>query len=484
MQLNNQSLLRQQCYIGGEWRDANSGETIDVTNPANGEVIASVPKMGASETEEAIAAAEQAQISWRKTLAKDRANILRRWFDLMMENQDDLAKLMTLEQGKPLAEAKGEIAYAASFLEWFGEQAKRINGETIPEHQGDKRLVVIKQPIGVCVAITPWNFPAAMITRKVGPALAAGCAVVVKPANQTPLSAFALCELAEQAGLPKGVMSCITGASSEIGQTMTSSDKVRHLSFTGSTEVGRQLMKQCSDQIMPVALELGGNAPFLVFDDADIDAAVEGAVASKYRNAGQTCVCSNRIYVQDGVYDEFADKLARAVAKMQVGSGLDDGVVQGPLINMEAVEKVEEHISDAVDKGASVKLGGERHELGGTFFQPTILTNVSADMKVASEETFGPLAPLFRFTEEEDAIRQANDTEFGLAAYFYSKDLARTWRVSEALEYGMVGINTGIISNEVAPFGGIKQSGIGREGSTHGIDEYLEMKYLCVGGIE
>lgn len=484
MKLSNKSLFRQKCYIDGKWCDANSGETIDVTNPANGEVIANVPRMGKDETNDALAAAEKAQKSWRKMLAKDRANILRRWFELMMENQDDLGRLMTLEQGKPLAESKGEIAYAASFIEWFGEQAKRINGQTIPEHQSDKRIVVIKQPIGVCVAITPWNFPAAMITRKVGPALAAGCAVVVKPATQTPLSAFALCELAEQAGVPAGVLNILTGSSSEIGEAMTSSDKVRHLSFTGSTEVGRQLMKQCSDSIIPVALELGGNAPFLVFNDADVDAAVEGAIASKYRNAGQTCVCSNRIYVQSGVYDEFADKLAKAVADMRVGSGLDDGVSQGPLIDMNAVEKVEEHIADALDKGAELKLGGARHELGGSFFQPTILTNVSADMRVAREETFGPLAPLFRFEKEEEAVSQANDTEFGLAAYFYTRDLARSWRVSEALEYGMVGVNTGIISNEVAPFGGIKQSGIGREGSELGIEEYLETKYLCIGGID
>jgi succinate-semialdehyde dehydrogenase/glutarate-semialdehyde dehydrogenase len=484
MQLNNQALFRQQCYINGKWCDAKNGTTIEVSNPANGEVIATIPKMGATETREAIAAAEVAQIKWRNMLAKDRAVILRRWFELMIENQEDLAQLMTLEQGKPLAESRGEIVYAASFLEWFAEQGKRVAGETIPQHQADKRLVVIKQPVGVCVAITPWNFPSAMITRKVGPALAAGCAVVVKPATQTPLSAFALCELAEQAGLPAGVMSVLTGASSEIGSEMTSNPTVRHLSFTGSTEVGSQLMKQCSDSITKVALELGGNAPFIVFDDADIDAAVQGAIMSKYRNAGQTCVCSNRLYVQDGVYDEFAAKLAKAVGDMQVGSGFDDGIVQGPLIDMAAVEKVEEHISDAVSKGASLALGGERHALGGSFFQPTILTNVTPEMKVAREETFGPLAPLFRFTEESDVIQQANDTEFGLAAYFYSRDLARTWRVSEALEYGMVGINTGIISNEVAPFGGIKQSGIGREGSTHGIEEYLEMKYLCIGGIE
>ncbi len=481
--LNNQALYRTQCYINGQWRDAKDGAQVDVTNPANGDVIASVPKMGAEETKEAIDAAKAAQVKWRNMLAKERAVILRRWFDLMMENQSDLATLMTLEQGKPMAESMGEIAYAASFLEWFAEEAKRVNGETIPQHQADKRLVVIKQPVGVCVAITPWNFPSAMITRKVGPALAAGCAVVVKPATQTPLSAFALCELAEQAGVPAGVISVITGASGAIGGEMTSHPDVRHLSFTGSTEVGRLLMKQCSDSIIKVALELGGNAPFIVFDDADIDAAVEGAIMSKYRNAGQTCVCSNRIYVHDAVYDEFSDKLSKAVGAMKVGDGQEDGVVQGPLIDMAAVEKVEDHIADAVEKGAEVKLGGHRHSLGSTFFEPTILTNVTSSMKVATEETFGPLAPLFRFTDEEDVIQQANATEFGLAAYFYSRDLARTWRVSEGLEYGMVGINTGIISNEIAPFGGIKQSGIGREGSQHGIEEYLEMKYLCVGGI-
>ncbi|MBX2869232.1 MAG: NADP-dependent succinate-semialdehyde dehydrogenase [Acidiferrobacterales bacterium] len=483
MTLNNQALYRTQCYINGQWRDAKDGAQVDVTNPANGDVIASVPKMGAEETKEAIDAAKAAQVKWRNMLAKERAVILRRWFDLMMENQSDLATLMTLEQGKPMAESMGEIAYAASFLEWFAEEAKRVNGETIPQHQADKRLVVIKQPVGVCVAITPWNFPSAMITRKVGPALAAGCAVVVKPATQTPLSAFALCELAEQAGVPAGVISVITGASGAIGGEMTSHPDVRHLSFTGSTEVGRLLMKQCSDSIIKVALELGGNAPFIVFDDADIDAAVEGAIMSKYRNAGQTCVCSNRIYVHDAVYDEFSDKLSKAVGAMKVGDGQEDGVVQGPLIDMAAVEKVEDHIADAVEKGAEVKLGGHRHSLGSTFFEPTILTNVTSSMKVATEETFGPLAPLFRFTDEEDVIQQANATEFGLAAYFYSRDLARTWRVSEGLEYGMVGINTGIISNEIAPFGGIKQSGIGREGSQHGIEEYLEMKYLCVGGI-
>jgi len=481
--LSDSRLLREQCYINGQWCDANSGKTVDVTNPANGEVIAKVPFMGAEETREAISAAEVAQVKWRRMLAKERADILRKWYELMIANADDLAALMTMEQGKPLAEARGEVVYSASFIDWFAHEARRVSGETIPQHQGDKRLVVIKQPIGVCVAITPWNFPSAMITRKVGPALAAGCAVVVKPATQTPLSALALCELAERAGLPEGLLSVVTGSSAEIGGEMTSNPTVRHLSFTGSTEVGRLLMRQCSDSIMKVALELGGNAPFIVFDDADIDAAVEGAIISKYRNAGQTCVCANRIYVQDAVYDEFAAKLAHEVSNMKVGDGSQEGVVQGPLIDMSAVEKVEEHIEDAVSNGAKVVIGGSRHELGGTFFQPTLLTGVTSSMKVAREETFGPLAPLFRFKEEAEVIELANDTEFGLASYFYSKDLARVWRVSEELEYGMVGINTGLISTEVAPFGGVKQSGLGREGSTHGIEEYLEMKYLCMGGI-
>jgi len=483
MKLNNQSLYRQQCYINGQWVDAVSQEKIDVTNPADGSVIATIPKMGTEETREAIGFAHQAQVKWRSLLAKERAAILRRWYELMLENQEDLALLMTLEQGKPLAEARGEIAYAASFLEWFSEEAKRVYGETIPQHQSDKRLVVIKQPIGVCVAITPWNFPSAMITRKAGPAMAAGCAVVVKPATQTPLSALALCELAEQAGVPKGVFNVVTGSAREIGGEMTSNSLVRHLSFTGSTEVGRLLMKQCSDSIIKVALELGGNAPFIVFDDADLDAAIEGAMMSKYRNGGQTCVCSNRIYVQDSIYDEFAAKLTDAVAKMQVGSGLEDDVVQGPLIDMAAVEKIEEHVADAIEKGAELVIGGSRHELGGSYFQPTILANVTAEMKVAREETFGPLAPLFRFDDEQSVIEMANDTEFGLASYFYSRDLARVWRVAEALDYGMVGINTGIISTAEVPFGGVKQSGIGREGSRHGIDEYLEMKYLCIGGV-
>ena len=483
MNLNDTGLFHEQCYINGQFRGANSGQTIDVTNPANGAVIARVPDMGIVETAEAIAAAEQAQKIWRNVLAKERSDILRRWHDLMIENQEDLARIMTLEQGKPLAEARGEILYSASFLDWFASEARRVSGETIPQHQPDKRIVVIKQPIGVCVAITPWNFPSAMITRKVGPALAAGCAVVVKPATQTPLSAFALCELAERAGLPAGLMNVITGSSSAIGGQMTSNPAVRHLSFTGSTEVGRLLMKQCSDSIIKVALELGGNAPFIVFDDADVDAAVEGAMISKYRNAGQTCVCANRIYVQAGVYDEFAEKLSVAVSQLQVGDGMRDGVTQGPLIDMNAVQKVEEHIADAVEHGAEVVVGGSRHELGGAWFQPTLLRNVTSDMKVSREETFGPLAPLFRFENEAEVVEMANNTEFGLASYFYSRDLARVWRVAEQLEYGMVGINTGLISTEVAPFGGVKQSGLGREGSSHGIEEYLEMKYLCIGGV-
>ena len=483
MKLHNQALYRQQCHINGKWMDADDGDTIDVTNPADGSVIGSVPAMGAPDTRKAIQHAYKAQASWRAMLAKERAAILRRWYELMLENQEDLALMMTLEQGKPLAESRGEIGYAASFLEWFAEEAKRVYGETIPTHQSDKRLLVIKQPVGVCVAITPWNFPSAMITRKAAPALAAGCTVVVKPATQTPLSAFALCELAQQAGLPDGVFNVITGRSEEIGREMTGNPLVRHLSFTGSTETGRVLMKQCADSIIKVALELGGNAPFIVFDDADLDAAVDGAIVSKYRNGGQTCVCSNRIYVQDGIYDEFAEKMIAAVSGMRVGDGREDGIVQGPLINQAAVEKVEEHIADALQKGAELALGGARHSLGGNYFQPTVLTGVSAGMKVAREETFGPLAPLFRFDHESSVIEMANDTEFGLASYFYSRDSARIWRVSEALEYGMVGINTGILSTAEVPFGGVKQSGIGREGSRYGMDEYLEMKYLCVGGI-
>lgn len=481
MQLNDHKLFRQQAFIQGEWRDANNQQTIDVTNPANGQLLGTVPKMGADETRAAIEAANQALPAWRALTAKERAVILRRWFDLMMANQDDLAKLMTLEQGKPLAEAKGEIAYAASFIEWFAEEGKRIYGDTIPGHQADKRLIVIKQPIGVTAAITPWNFPAAMITRKAGPALAAGCTMVLKPASQTPFSALALAELAQRAGIPAGVFNVVTGSASEVGNELTGNALVRKLSFTGSTEIGRQLMQQCAKDIKKVSLELGGNAPFIVFDDADLDKAVEGALASKFRNAGQTCVCANRLYVQDGVYDAFAEKLQAAVEKLTLGDGLAQGVTTGPLIDEKAVAKVKEHIEDALSKGARIITGGKPHDLGGNFFQPTILVNVPSSAKVAKEETFGPLAPLFRFKDEADVIAQANDTEFGLAAYFYARDLSRVFRVGEALEYGIVGINTGIISNEVAPFGGIKASGLGREGSKYGIEDYLEIKYMCIG---
>ncbi len=484
MQLKDQSLFRQQCYIDGQWVDANNNSTIDVTNPADNSVVGTIPKMGATETKRAIEAANAALPAWRALLAKERANKLRRWFELMLENQDDLAVLMTTEQGKPLAEAKGEIVYAASFIEWFAEEGKRIYGDTIPQHQSDKRIVVIKEPVGVCAAITPWNFPSAMITRKAAPALAAGCTMVVKPATATPYSALALCELAERAGIPKGVFSVVTGSSSAIGGEMTANPIVRKLTFTGSTDVGKKLMQQCAGTVKKMSMELGGNAPFIVFDDADIDSAVQGAMMSKYRNTGQTCVCANRLLVQDTVYDEFAEKLGKAVSEMKVGSGFDEGVTQGPLIDVAAIEKVEEHIADALAKGASVAVGGSRHELGGTFFQPTVLTGVTTDMKVANDETFGPVAPLFKFSSEQEAIQMANDTEFGLAAYFYCRDLGRVWRVSEALEYGIVGINTGIISNEVAPFGGVKESGIGREGSKYGIDEFLEIKYLCMGDID
>jgi len=481
--LKDPSLLRQQCFIAGQWCDADGGATISVTNPATGETLGSVPKMGAAETRRAIEAANAAWPEWRKKPAKARAAILRKWNDLILANADDLAALMTAEQGKPLAESKGEITYAASFIEWFGEEAKRIAGETLASPWPDKRVVVTREPIGVSAAITPWNFPAAMITRKAGPALAAGCPMVVKPAELTPFSALALAVLAERAGVPAGVFSVITGASREIGGEMTSNPIVRKLSFTGSTAVGCLLMEQCAPTIKKLSLELGGNAPFIVFDDADLDAAVEGAIASKYRNAGQTCVCANRIYVQDGVYDSFASKLVEAVRKLKVGNGADDGVTQGPLIEEKAVVKVEEHIADAVGKGARLLLGGKRHDLGHSFFQPTVLADVNADMLVAREETFGPLAPLFRFKTDEEAVALANDTEFGLAAYFYSRDIGRIWRVAEGLESGMVGVNTGLISTEIAPFGGVKQSGLGREGSTHGIDDYLVIKYICMGGI-
>ena len=481
MQLNDPTLFRQQALINGRWRDASSKETLAVTNPANGQQLGSVPKMGAAETREAIDAAAGALPAWRALTAKERSAILRRWFELMMEHQDDLARLMTLEQGKPLAEAKGEISYAASFIEWFAEEGKRIYGDTIPGHQADKRLLVIKQPIGVTAAITPWNFPAAMITRKAGPALAAGCTMVLKPASQTPFSALALAELANRAGIPEGVFNVVTGSASEVGNELTGNPLVRKLSFTGSTEIGRQLMEQCAKDIKKVSLELGGNAPFIVFDDADLDKAVEGALASKFRNAGQTCVCANRLYVQDGVYDRFAEKLQQAVSKLQIGDGLQPNVTIGPLIDEKAIAKVQEHIADALGKGARIVTGGKVHELGGNFFQPTILVDVPGDAKVAKEETFGPLAPLFRFKDEADVIAQANDTEFGLAAYFYARDLSHVFRVGEALEYGIIGINTGLISTEVAPFGGVKSSGLGREGSKYGIEDYLEIKYMCIG---
>ena len=482
--LKDTTLLKSHGFIDGAWVDAKDKDTFPVENPASGETIAILPNMGADETREAIDAANAALPGWRALTGKERSAKLRRWFDLMMENQEDLARILTAEMGKPLAEARGEIAYGASFIEWFAEEAKRIYGDTIPGHQADKRIVVIKQPIGVVAAVTPWNFPNAMITRKIGPALAVGCTAVIKPAALTPLSALAIAELAERAGIPKGVVNVVVGRKSrEIGAEMCDNPIVRKLTFTGSTEVGRVLMRASADHIKKLSLELGGNAPFIVFDDADIDAAVEGAIISKYRNTGQTCVCANRLYVQDGVYDAFAEKLAAAVAKMKVGDGFEDGVVQGPLIDGAAVAKVEEHIADALSKGAKIATGGKRHDLGGTFFEPTILTGVTKDMEVAREETFGPVAPLFRFTDEDDVIRQANDTEFGLASYFYARDVARVWRVAEALEYGMVGINTGLISTEVAPFGGVKESGLGREGSKYGVDEYLEMKYLCFAGI-
>ncbi len=483
MQLKDGKLFREQCYVEGAWKDADSKATVPVTNPATGGTIGTIPKMGAAETRRAIEAADRALPAWRAKTAKERSAILRKWFELMMANQDDLGLIMTTEQGKPLPEAKGEIAYAASFIEWFAEEAKRVYGDVIPTVWPDRRLVVIKQPVGVCGAITPWNFPAAMITRKAGPALAAGCTIVIKPATQTPFSAFAMAELAERAGVPKGVFNVISGSAKEIGGELTANPIVRKITFTGSTEVGRVLMAQSAETIKKVSLELGGNAPFLVFDDADLDAAVEGAMISKYRNAGQTCVCANRILVQDQVYDAFADKLAAKVKALKVGPGTEAGVTIGPLIDQNAVAKVEEHISDAVAKGAKVVAGGKKHALGGLFFEPTLLTEVHTGMKVTKEETFGPVAPLFRFKTEADGIAMANDTEFGLAAYFYARDIGRIWRVGEGIESGMVGINTGLLSNEVAPFGGVKQSGIGREGSKYGIEEFLEVKYLCMGGV-
>jgi succinate-semialdehyde dehydrogenase/glutarate-semialdehyde dehydrogenase len=483
LNLKDPSLLRQQAYIDGQWCDAVEGNMITVHNPATGEQIGTVPRMGAQETRRAIEAASAAWPAWRKKSAKERGAILRQWNDLMLENADDLALIMTAEQGKPLAESKGEIGYAAAFLEWFAEEGKRVAGDTLASPWPDRRIVVTKEPVGVCAAITPWNFPAAMITRKAGPALAAGCPMVVKPAELTPFSALALAVLAERAGVPKGVFSVVTGDSRAIGGEMTSNPAVRKLSFTGSTAVGRLLMEQCAGTVKKLSLELGGNAAFVVFDDADIDAAVEGAIASKYRNAGQTCVCANRLYVQDGVYEQFAEKLVAAVAKLKVGNGAEAGVNQGPLIEEKAVQKVEQHIADALSKGARLVTGGHRHELGHGFFQPTVLADVTAKMLVAREETFGPLAPLFRFKTEEEVIALVNDTEFGLASYFYSRDIGRVWRVAEAIETGMVGVNTGLISTEVAPFGGVKQSGLGREGSRYGMDEYLVVKYICMGGI-
>jgi succinate-semialdehyde dehydrogenase/glutarate-semialdehyde dehydrogenase len=483
MQLTDPSLLRQHGFIHGEWRSARSGATIAIRNPANGTIVGEVPVMGATETREAIDAAAKAMPGWAKRTAKERAAVLRRFADLMLANADDLAIIMTSEQGKPLAEAKGEVAYAASFLEWFAEEGKRVYGDVIPTFRADARLLVLRQPVGVAAAITPWNFPAAMITRKLGPALAAGCSFVSKPAPQTPFSALALAELGSRAGLPPGVFNVITGDAEQIGGELTSNPLVRKLSFTGSTAVGKKLIAACAGTVKKVSMELGGNAPFIVFDDADLDAAVQGLMASKYRNTGQTCVCANRIYVQDGVYEAFAAKLAVAVAALRVGDGLAAPTDQGPLIDERALAKVQAHVADAVARGARIAAGGKPHALGGTFFEPTILLDVTPGMRVSREETFGPVAPLFRFHSEAQAIQLANDTELGLAAYFFTRDLARSWRVQEALEYGLVGVNTGLISTEVAPFGGMKESGLGREGSRYGIDEYTEMKYVCVGGL-
>jgi succinate-semialdehyde dehydrogenase/glutarate-semialdehyde dehydrogenase len=483
MRLKDPKLFREACFIDGEWVAAVEGGTLAVKNPASGELLGHVPDMGAAETRRAIDAAARAFPAWAARTAKERAMLLRRWFDLMVEHTEDLAVLMTAEQGKPLAESKGEIAYAAAFIEWFSEEAKRLYGDIIPGHQADKRIMVLRQPIGVVAAITPWNFPSAMITRKAGPALAAGCTMLVKPATQTPYSALALAELADRAGIPKGVFNVLTGSATAIGGEMTGSPVVRKLTFTGSTAVGKKLMAQCAATVKKISFELGGNAPLMVFDDADLDAAVQGAMASKYRNTGQTCVCANRLLVQSGVYEAFTAKLVEAVGKLRIGDGLRGATDQGPLIDAKALAKVEEHVADAVSQGAVVRFGGKRHALGGTFYEPTVLTGVTTRMMVAREETFGPVAPLFKFDTEAEAVAMANDTEFGLAAYLFTRDLARSWRVSEALEYGIVGINTGLISTEVAPFGGVKESGIGREGSKYGILDYTELKYLCVGGI-
>ena len=482
--LNNPGLFRTSAMIAGQWLDAEDDSHFVVTNPADGSLLAEVADLGGIETQQAIDTAQAAWPKWKALSAKERSATLRRWFELILENQEDLARIMTAEQGKPLAESRGEIAYGASFVEWFAEEAKRIYGDVIPAPINDRRFVVIKQPVGVVAAITPWNFPSSMITRKCAPALAAGCTVVVKPSELTPLSALALAELANQAGIPTGVFNIVTTTkAADVGKVLTSSPSVRKVSFTGSTAVGKMLIRDCADTVKKVSMELGGNAPFIVFDDADIDAAVAGAMASKYRNAGQTCVCANRLLIQDGIYEDYAKKLAIAVSSLKVGDGMSDGVNQGPLINEAAINKVEAHIADAISHGGRVLCGGKRHARGGTFFQPTILADVSPTMRVANEEIFGPVAPLFRFHTEEQAIQMANDTEYGLAAYFYSRDIGRVWRVGEALEYGMVGINEGIISNEVAPFGGVKESGLGREGSYYGIDEFVEVKYLCMGGL-
>ncbi len=484
LNLKDNNLFRQQCYINGSWQDADSGEAIDVTNPATGEKLGTVPKMGADETRRAIEAAETAFLSWRKTTAYEKSQVLRRWFELMMEHKEDLSIIMTAEQGKPINESRGEINYAASYIEWFAEEARRVYGDTVPAHSNDKRIILIKQPVGVTAAVTPWNFPAAMITRKAAPALAAGCTMVIKPATATPFSALALAELAERAGFPPGALSVVTGSARAIGGELTGNPIVRKLTFTGSTEIGKKLIEQCAGTVKKTSMELGGNAPFIVFDDADLDAAVQGAIESKFRNTGQTCVCTNRLLVQDGVYDAFAEKLVQAVAKMKVGNGMEEDTEQGPLVDVGAMETVEELVQDAKDKGGKVLLGGKRHELGGSFYEPTVMTDVTTEMRVAREETFGPFAPLFRFKTEKEAIRMANDTEFGLASYFYTRDVGRIFRVSEGLEYGIVGINAGLISTAVAPFGGVKESGFGREGSKYGMEDYMEVKYLCMGGIK